>query len=60
MWDVVDEGVEPHPRPCNVTRAQLNINFPKIHFHLHKRNSVRVDPYSHQLIIKVLKLIEYI
>jgi len=36
------------------------INFPKIHPHLHKRNSVRVDPYAHPQLIKVLKHFVYI
>ncbi len=30
-------------------------NFVKIHPHLHRRNSVRVDPYAHPQYIKVLK-----
>ncbi len=30
-------------------------NFPKIHPHLHMRNSVRVHPYAHPQHIKVLK-----
>ena len=37
----------------------LHINFLKIHPHLHKRNSVRVDPYAHPQLIKVLKHFAY-
>ncbi len=58
-WDAVNEGLEPHPRPYNITRARPYINFPKIPPHLHKQNSVRVDPYAHPHFIKVLKLILY-
>ncbi len=35
------------------------INFLKIHPHLHKHNSVRVDPYAHPQLIKVLKHFVY-
>ncbi len=35
------------------------INFLKIHPHLHKRNSVMVDPYAHPQLIKVLKHFAY-
>ncbi len=37
----------------------LHINFLKIHPHLHKRNSVRVDPYAHSQLTKVLKHFAY-
>ncbi len=32
---------------------------PKIYLHLHKCNSVRVDPYAHPQLIKVLKIYTY-
>ena len=43
----------------NITRAQPFPQFPKIHHHLHNRNSVRVDPYAHPQLIKVLKHFAY-
>ena len=42
-----------------IAHAGPYIYFPKIHPHLHKHNSVRLDPYSHPLQIKVLKSIVY-
>ncbi len=35
-------------------------NLPKIHPHLHRRNSVRVHPYAHPQLIMVLKHCVYI
>ena len=61
MWDAVNEGLEPHPRPYNITRGTPPyINFAKIPPHLHKRNSVRVDPYAHPQHSNVLKHFTYI
>jgi hypothetical protein len=39
----------------NFHKIHLHLHIPQIHPHLHKHTSVRVDPYAHPLLIKVLK-----
>ena len=60
MWDALQVGLKPKQRHYNITWAQHCLNFPKIHPHLHRHNSVRVDPYAHPQHSRVLNHFVYI
>ncbi len=60
IWDAVHKGLEHQPWYYNINRAQPYPNFPNIHPDLHRRTSVKVDPYGNTQHIKVLKHIVYI
>ena len=60
MWDGLQVGLEPQTWHYNMIWAQPCPNFPKILPHLHRHHSVRVHPYAHPWLTKVLKHFVYI
>jgi hypothetical protein len=60
MWDTVNGGLQPQPWHHNIIQAQPYPIFPKIHPHLHMYYGIRVHPYAHPQLIKVLKHFAYI
>ncbi len=59
MWDAVNGDLQPQPWHHNAMWAPPYHNFLKFCPHLHRYNSVSVDPYAHPRHMKVLKHFVY-